>query len=114
MTLRKKQSLFVKLQAKFIEHAYAQGYELTEGEARRPRWVAEEYARRGKGIKTSNHCLRLAKDWNLFKDGEYLTKTEDHRQLGEYWKNLHPLCRWGGDFQRRDGNHYSMEHGGRA
>jgi len=52
----------------------------------------------------------LAVDLELFKDGAYLTKTEDHKALGEYWKTLHELCRWGGDFD--DGNHYSLTHGG--
>lgn len=114
MTLRSKQSLFVKLVAQLIDWAYAQGYEITFSEAYRPPFVAEEYARRGVGIKTSLHCSRLAIDLNLFKDGKYLTRTKDHEPLGEYWKNLHPLCRWGGDFRRRDGNHYSMTHRGRA
>ena len=62
--------------------------------------------------------MKLAIDLDLFKDGEgfemgckvYLTKTEDHRKLGEFWESLHPLCRWGGRFG--DGNHYSLEHGG--
>lgn len=59
-------------------------------------------------IKNSFHYKGLAQDINLFKNGVYLTKTEDHAQFGEYWKQLHPLCTWGGDFTRKDGNHYSF------
>ena len=51
--------------------------------------------------------------FNLFKDGKFLTSSEDHRTLGEFWKTLHPDCCWGGDFSRPDGNHYSMEWQGR-
>ncbi|MEO0166595.1 MAG: M15 family metallopeptidase [candidate division WOR-3 bacterium] len=101
MTLREKQSLFVKLVAQLILWAYEQGYELTFGDA---------YAQSGHK-PNSNHYIRLAIDLNLFKDGKYLTQTEDHKLLGEYWESLHPLCRWGGRF--RDGNHYSLEHEGR-
>lgn len=61
-------------------------------------------------IKTSLHFCGLAKDINLFKDGKYLKDSEDHRPLGEYWKKMGGT--WGGDFPNRDGNHYSIAHGG--
>lgn len=111
MTLRQKQSLFVKLVAALIDHAYAQGYELTLGEAHRPPEMAAIYARRGIGIINSLHTERLAIDMNLFRGGRYLTSTESHRPLGEWWETQHELCCWGGRFG--DGNHYSMEHQGR-
>ncbi len=114
MTLRQKQSLFARLIATLITWAYSEGYEITLSEAYRTPEQARLNAMRGTGIVSSLHCKRLAFDLNLFKDGKYLTKTEDHRFLGERWKQMHPLCRWGGDFQRRDGNHYSLTHGGRA
>ena len=63
------------------------------------------------GRAWSNHKLRLAIDINLFKDGVYLTKTEDHRLTGEYWETLHPQASWGGRFD--DGNHYSFLYRGR-
>ena len=49
-------------------------------------------------------------DFNLFKDGEWLQDSADHKFLGQYWKALDPSARWGGDFE--DGNHYSFEHEG--
>ncbi len=111
MTLREKQSLFVRLVAQLIEFAYHSGYELTFGEAYRSPEEAARLAKLGGiAIKDSNHIIKLAIDFNLFQHGVYLDKTEDHKLLGEYWKTLHPLCRWGGDFH--DGNHYSLEHNG--
>lgn len=59
-------------------------------------------------IKNSFHYKGLAQDINLFYNGEYCSKTEDHEKFGNYWKSLHPLCTWGGDFKRKDGNHYSL------
>ena len=49
-------------------------------------------------------------DFNLFKDGKYLTATEDYTQLGEYWESLGGC--WGGRFSSADGNHFSLEHEG--
>jgi hypothetical protein len=84
---------------------------MTWGEAWRHPVTAEYMAKQKKGIKNSLHGDRLAVDVNLFKDGKWLQKTEDHKPLGEYWESLHPLCRWGGRFN--DGNHYSIEYQGR-
>jgi len=93
-----------------IQYAYEQGYELTFGDAYRdPRAFGEFGEKRGYSSANSVHKLRLAVDFNLFQDGVYLTSTEDHRPLGEYWESLGGS--WGGRFQ--DGNHYSLEHQGR-
>jgi hypothetical protein len=113
LTLGQKQRLFTRLVAKLIEHAYANGYELTFGEAYRTPEQAKLNAAGGSGIINSLHISRLAVDLNLFKDGKFLTTSEDHRPLGLFWKTLHPDCAWGGDFRPRpDGNHYSLSHNG--
>ena len=114
MTLRQQQSLFAKLLAKLILWAYAQDYEVTLGASWRAPELVKLYAAQGRGSKNSVHPLKLAQDLNLFIGGRYMAGTAAHRPLGEYWKSLHPLCRWGGDFRRRDGNHYSMARGRRA
>ena len=93
MSLRKKQSEFAKAVGLLIAYAYHQGYELTLGDA----WAVRGH------IENSFHYKRLAIDLNLFKDGEYLRETEDHRPLGEFWESIGGS--WGGRF--RDGNHYS-------
>jgi hypothetical protein len=112
LSLREKQSLFARLAAELIAEAYARGYEVTLGEAYRSPAEAKRLAAAGKGIENSLHTMRLAIDLNLFKDGQWLTKSDDHLPIGVWWEALHPLCRWGGRFN--DGNHYSLTHGGRA
>jgi len=122
MSLRKRQSEFVQKVGLLIQKAYELGYELTFGDAYA--WVNErglgklpfissleedEYEELVSVVlghsKKSFHPDRLAIDLNLFKDGKYLTETEDHRPLGEYWKSIGGT--WGGDFKRKDCNHYS-------
>lgn len=119
MTLGDKQRLFVKLVGQLIQWAYEHDYELSFGEALRTQAQATANAASGAGISTSLHLKRLAIDLNLFKDSSleadediYQTSSEAYRPLGEFWKTLHPLCRWGGDFYRPDGNHFSCEHEG--
>ena len=110
MTLREKQSKFVHMEALLILHAEQLGYELTQGDGYRPSGC-------GYGHPQSLHRIRLAVDFNLFKDGVYLTETEDHLPLGEYWESIGGT--WGGRFldakgrPKPDGNHYSLEHEGR-
>lgn len=89
--------------------ADANGYGLTLGEGwRTPEQVAIDVAN-GKGIAGSLHPKRLAQDLNAFKDGVQITTVDGYRALGEYWKSLDPLCRWGGDFTTRpDADHFSI------
>lgn len=106
MTLRQKQSLFVFLVARLIIFANENGYEFTFGEAYRTPEQAELNAKKGIGIKDSLHTQKLAIDLNLFKNGQYLSSTEAHRLMGEWWERQHSLCRWGGRWN--DGNHYEI------
>lgn len=111
MTLGQKQRAFTRCVGLLIAKAYELGYELSLGDAYRdPRVHGAMGKKVGYSHASSNHKQRLAIDFNLFKDGVFLQQTEDHKVLGAYWKTLHPLARWGGDF--RDGNHYSFEHNG--
>lgn len=141
MTLREAQSLFMKLYGMLIAWAYANGFELTAGELKRsdeqavinslgsagrekvaqavtPISISLASALRNNGnnngIVGSLHEIGLAADLNLFKEGKFLANAEDHKPLGDYWKSLHPLARWGGDFQSRDANHYSLTWGGKS
>lgn len=111
MTLGQKQRLFARLVGEFLQWIYAQGYEVSFGDAYRdPRVFGQIGQSRGYGRAKSNHKRRLAIDLNLFKDGEFLEDTESHRPLGEKWESMHELCKWGGHYN--DGNHYSFEHEG--
>lgn len=101
MSLRTKQSQFLHMTQLLIAYAHMLGYELTYGDAKRPDDCTY-------GRPQSLHKKRLALDLNLFKDGVYLSSTEDHVQLGEFWEFIGGS--WGGRFN--DGNHYSLEHEG--
>lgn len=105
--LLKAQWRFTKAVALLLQYASYRGYEVTLSEAYRPKETAELYAEQGRGISDSAHCLRLAIDLNLFRDGLYLTQTEDYAELGDFWKILGGV--WGGNFKtRNDGNHFQM------
>lgn len=110
-TLRQKQWRLVKDVCKLVQHAESLGYELTYGETWRTPEQAALNAQKGIGTSNSLHGDRLAVDFNLFRNGRWLTKTEDHKPLGEFWESLGPDYHWGGRFG--DGNHYSIGHGGR-
>lgn len=108
LRLSEIQRLFGRLLPGLLNHILSCGYEYTLGDAYRdPRVFGEIGEKQGYGHAKSGHKKRLAIDINLFKDGVYLQKTEDHAIFGDWWKKQHELCRWGGDFD--DGNHYSME-----
>ncbi len=118
MTLPEKQKLFTRLIVKLINFAHENDYEIVCGDFHRSAEDAARNAAAGTGIKNSLHTICLAADLNLFRYGKYLTDSADHKPLGDYWKTLHPLCRWGGDFKdasgkpKPDGGHYSIEHEG--
>ena len=101
MILVDKQSKFLLMLSFLIQAANRMGYHVTAGCLRCPM--------KGHHMPNSLHYIGLAADLNLFKDGTYLTKTEDHKPLGELWEL------WGGSWGGRfnDGNHYSLEYRGR-
>jgi hypothetical protein len=123
MTLREQRCLFTRLTARLIDYANSLGYEVSYEETMRSKLQAQANAAAGTGISTSLHTIGLAVDLNLYilVNGvwQWQQKSEAHQPLGNYWKSLHPLARWGGDFKdaagrpKPDGNHYSLEWQGR-
>jgi hypothetical protein len=107
------QEEFAQSVARLIQKAGALGYDVTFGEAWRSPGQAALNAAKGAGISNSLHTERLAIDLNLFKDGRYITDGEGHTDLGSWWKALGPMYRWGGDFAKRDYNHYSISPDGK-
>ena len=97
--LGESQRKFTRMVADLITFVYDSGYELSFGDAYRD-------PRCSYGKERSLHKSRLAIDLNLFKDGRWLTDTEDHRPFGEYWESQGGS--WGGRFKDGDGNHYSL------
>jgi len=111
MSLGKKQREFSRLVPRLIDQAHALGYEVTIGDVyRHPRVHGQIGEKKAYGHRNSNHKRKLAIDLNLFKDGKYLSSTEDHRLLGNWWERQGEDCRGGGRFN--DGNHYSLEYNG--
>ena len=104
--LSDKQAIFAVNVARLILWANEQGYRLTFGEAFRPKEMAEIYAKRGIGIKDSQHCKRLAVDFNLFVNGQYQRSGDGYTRLGIAWEALHEDNRAGYHFG--DGNHLEM------
>ena len=80
-----------------LTYIYSRGYAVTFGDA----WAKTGHSPR------SFHYIRLAIDLNLFKYGNRLQETEYHEEFGGYWKSLDPENTWGGDFERKDGSHFS-------
>jgi hypothetical protein len=107
MSLTDRQHEHLQNVAKLILFIAECGYKCTGGEFYRTEEQAAIYAKEGKGIKDSEHCMRLAADINLFDENyNYLTETKDYLKFGEYWESLSPHCVWGGRFTRGDGNHF--------
>jgi len=107
--LLQRQIIFPHNISKLITYIYVQGFHMTFGEAYRTQEQAQWYAEHGLGIAHSLHCERLALDLNLFdSSGNYLTDGDHYKPFGEYWKTLNPSNRWGGDFTRKDYNHFEM------
>ena len=109
MALGEKQRKFTRMVPRLIDKAHELGFEVSLGDAFRDPRVHGEFGKKmGYSSSRSCHKLRLAIDLNLFRDGQYLSSTEDHRELGEWWESQGGT--WGGRFH--DGNHYSLEHDG--
>ena len=113
-SLREKRELLTWGLGKLIEKVFdTEGYTCAADQLKRTEAEAAANAAKGSGIRRSLHLVGLAIDLNLYLGGHFLEASGDHKPFGDYWKTLHPLFRWGGDFKpKADGNHYSVEHEG--
>lgn len=111
MRLGDKQELFMRLLPRLIDKAHELGFQIRGGDLYRDSRLHGSIGEsKGYGHRNSCHKLKLAIDLNLFKDEKFITTTEGHKELGEWWEAQHELCKWGGRFN--DGNHYSLTHTG--
>ena len=109
VSLLQTQQHFARMVARLIDRAGELGYGVTLGDAYRdPRAHGAQGVKVGYSAARSAHKQRLAIDLALFKDGEYLTRTEDYEPLGVWWESQGGA--WGGQFS--DGNHFSWQFGG--
>lgn len=109
MTLREKQSVFLKNVAKLILWAFENGYELTGGELLRTEYQQQYYVENGMSkTMNSRHIQKLAIDLHLFIEGTYQIDKEAYKPLAKYWKSLHPKNVAGYDWGW-DANHFEMK-----
>lgn len=115
-TLRQKQSLFARLLAQLITWIYSHPtWEVTFAEGFVGDTDAKDGDHDGPHMKGGAHYNRIGQDLNLFVDGKWITGSDPAwDEIGEKWRSLHPLTRWGGDFNSRDWNHFSLFHAGKA
>lgn len=107
--MSKLQEEFAQAAGKLIAQAAVMGYTVTLGEAWRTPQQAQWNADHGTGIAHSLHLERLAIDLNFFKNEVLIKDGSQLKDMGEWWKALGPMYRWGGDFVHLpDGNHFSL------
>jgi len=115
MNLSEKQQKFTACIGKLILFSESNSYGLTFGDAFRDDRVHGSFGEKSSySSKHSVHKIRLAVDFNLFIDGEWI-KDGSHEAwtaLGEYWESLHDDAKWGGRFEPNDSNHFSFSHWG--
>lgn len=115
MSLSQLQQQFTVAVSQLIQFAHEQGIGLTFGDAYRdPRLHGQWGQKESYSAAHSVHKMRLAVDFNVFVDGEYISDGSHpaYEKLGKKWKSLHPLARWGGDFKSKDAGHFSFEYSG--
>ena len=91
-----------------IQWARKNGYVLTFGEAfRTPEQQALHIAAGRSTTKNSRHLVRMAIDFNVFKDGKLLSTKAQLKPVGDYWESLGDHLVWGGSFKSFfDGGHF--------
>ena len=112
MSLNELQVEFTRTMAYFQVWCCEAGHQIIEAESYRTPEQAKLYKEQGKGILNSTHCKKLARDLFLYKNNTVTWDKADYQEIGEKWKTMHPLARWGGDFARRDAVHFSFEYQG--
>ena len=112
MTLREARCIFTKHLAMLVLDIIEEGYEVAFDEVTE-RITAKDPT--SDHMPNSLHHLGLAADLLLYRNGVYLSKSEEYTQFGERWeafgKEHNIPLRWGGRF--KDGNHFSLEWGGK-
>jgi len=92
---------FLKDFGLLINYADVMGYTLVSGEIHRTMYQQRHYVSIGRSwTYNSYHIKRRAGDLFRMIDGKMANKVDDYRELGEYWKSLNTLNKWGGDWTK--------------
>ena len=112
LSLGQRQELFVALLGKLIDFVYQKGWRFRLSDFGNQQGL--------KHMKNSLHGQRLAADFNLFVEKNWITHdSPEWQEIGAFWKTLDPLCCWGGDFLDGEGkpvgdyNHFSITYAGK-
>lgn len=116
MTLLSKQQLFARLLSQLVAWIFTHPtWAVTMGEGFVGKTDGMDGDHDGPHMTGGAHYNQLGQDLNLFVSGVYVTSAHPAwDEIGATWKGLHDLARWGGDFQSRDFNHFSLTHDGFA
>jgi hypothetical protein len=113
MTLRQARCAYSRALATLVLRAGDYGLEVAFDEVTERLTTKDQTSDHMKG---SLHHIGLAADLLFYKDGVYLTATDDYKLMGELWeqigKDMGLDLVWGGRF--KDGNHFSMRWQGKA
>ena len=108
LKLSDHQWLFLQDLALLILYCREHRHKVTGGELLRTLYQQLEYLRTGKTkTKRSWHLKKMAIDLNFFIDGKLTYDKKKLQNIGQYWEDLSPYNRWGGNFKTfLDTNHF--------
>ena len=101
MSLVQEQSEFLLDVAKLILFAHTKGWRVTGGELFRTLEQQKIHYNAGRSkTMDSYHLKRLAIDLNFFKPKSVMPtyNKSELEMFGQYWEDLNPVNRWGGNF----------------
>lgn len=93
------------------------GYEVAFGEGYVALTDAADGDYDGPHMKDGGHYTGLGMDLLVYNHIGVPIRDSAHpayQRLGEKWRRIHYLARWGGDFAKVDANHFSFARDGKA
>ena len=99
MSLGKEQELFSRDLILLQVYIINSGYEIRQGEGLRTEEQQAIHISTGKSkVKRSRHQDKLAKDYFLFKDGQWIQDKQTLQHIFDFWERLNPQNRAGGNW----------------